>query len=561
MMHITKPFKEGWFMLPVISALLVIGTLPPLKLWWLGFVCLSPIYIFTRISRRYTWKKTALGGFLFGTIFTGFILSLTVLQFHWVKEVYLFTEIIRLSSFVILVLLGAYAAFQILISRTIVSNNALVHIFFASSFWTLSEWVMHKLMFGIEYSIIGYPAYNSIFIVFARYGGVYATIFIVALINISIGSIAYYWHTRLIEKNALKNIKRSVAVLLFCTCAGYVLNAYLASNEHRNISTTSTMRIAILQNQDRDLHPFGQEKKYIKNSSLQNKNTVHGSLQHKGAPTSNMDEDEIYFSFPKLQDLVLEAQKDSNEPMIIVYPFAPWNGAIAEKKYKNAFNKNVIATDFETFGTWTENYIKKDNIFVVWNTTYRDGLFFNEIHFWKNGALIGYTQKELLFPFLDYTPAISQSIGLYTTPIDTVSGTSTLENMIDSSTVGTLICSEITHPIYRTTSKNRDIVFAIGSEALFSSGVAGEFNLGNAAYRAAESGVPIVRANRLGPSAIISSVGKIESTIGFKEDAILYDVINVHKKNRPTPFEQGGGNIFILSILVLAITLYWQNRK
>lgn len=576
-----KSYGEKWFLLPVVSALLVIATLPPIKVWWLCFVCLVPIYLFTRISQTYPWKRTALGGFLFGIIFTAFILSLTVFQFHWVQETYLFTQIVRLSSVFILVFIGIFASAQILLLRIIQSNNALVHIVYASGCWTFSEWCTHKLMFSIEYSIIGYPAHNTTFALLAQYGGVYMTIFAIALINMSIGSLIYYWIQRqgysdvtnkITSKTEYKNqkrintlnIKRSISVLVFCAFTALLLHTAMIKKEktEKSSGSISTISLALIQNQDKDQSPFGEEK-------------------------IDAQTGETYFSFPRLQELVLEAQKGStststststaippaNNPLIIVYPFAPWNGAIADKKDKNLFNKKVIATDFETFSNWIKLYVKKDNIFVVWNTTLRDGLFYNEIHFWKNGELIGYTQKKLLFPFLDYTPKFSQKIGMYTTPIDSSPGSATVDTLINGRSVGALVCSEVTHSIQTTNAKDRDLIFAIGSEALFSSGVAGEFNLGNTVYRAIESNTPIIRANRLGPSAIINNNGTILAELGFGKEGVLHGTIDVPKKTEgaehlssistssgSTPFEHGGQDIFIVSVMILTIALYCRSR-
>ncbi|MCF7864983.1 MAG: hypothetical protein K9M11_00560 [Candidatus Pacebacteria bacterium] len=540
-----KSYGQKWFILPVVSAILVIATLPPIKIWWLCFICLVPIYLFTRISDTYPWKRTALGGFLFGIIFTAFILSLTVLQFHWVEETYLFTELIRISSLFILIFIGIFASFQILLLRLLKSQNAVAHIFYAAGCWTFSEWCTHKMMFSIEYSIIGYPAHNTTFASLAQYGGVYMTIFAIALINMSIGSILYYLIKRSnrscsteVHKLDEKNIKRSIAVLFFCIAGALVLHelTIIKIEKEKSTNEKSSIDVSLIQDQDKTESPFGEEK-------------------------TDTQTGETYFSFPRLQKLVLEAQKDQIKPQIIIYPFAPWNGAITEKKNKNLFNKKVIATDFETFSNWTKLYIKKDNIFVTWNTTYRDTLFYNEIHFWKNGVLIGYSQKKLLFPFLDYTPMFSQKLGMYTTPIDSSPGSSTLETLLYDRSIGTLVCSEVTHPIQTTNAADKDLIFAIGSEALFSSGGAGEFNLGNTVYRAIENNTPIIRANRLGPSAIVDNNGNIQAELAFGKEGVLHGTVEVPHKSDTTPFERNGQDIFITILLISTFALYYKNRK
>lgn len=545
-MQKTPIFEKFWYLLPITSALLVIGTLPPLKLWWLSFVSIAPIYFFARISINYSWKRTAFGGFLFGVIFTAFILSLTVLQFHWLKEVYLFTFFVRMSSIIILICFGIFASIQILASRFVHSDNALVHIFFASSFWTCSEWIIHHAMLGIEYSVIGYPAHNSIFVSLARYGGPFLTIFVVALVNISIGSIVYYMCQK--KKNLgsgteIKNIFLSLSVA--CLCIGISYIASLSIKNSYSNSNKTPIHIATIQYQEKHNGAFGQEV-----YSQENK--------------------DHYFKFPELERIVLDAQNTDSfvqhsklaSTTILIYPFSPWNGAIGTTSDRNAYNKKVLALEYDTFSMWTEDYIKKDTLFVTWNTAIRDSKFFNEIHYWKNGILQGYNQKKILFPFLDYTPRTAQRIGLFTTPIDVTPGVKYTPAVTEKDRrVSAIVCSELTHPIYKSNSKGSDLILAIGSEAVFTSGIANEFNIGNAVYRSVESGVPIVRSNRFGPSAFILPDGTISEFLGYKSNGTLSGTINVPQKTSETPFERGGGVISISLIWIILICLGYSQIK
>ena len=536
-----KPiFDRFWYLLPIGSALLVIATLPPLKLWWLSFISIAPIYFFARISTGFSWKRTAFGGFLFGVIFTAFILSLTVLQFHWLKEVYLFTFIVRISSVIILFCFGVFASIQILASRLVQSDNALTHIFFASAFWTCSEWIIHHAMLGIEYSVIGYPAHNSIFVSLARYGGPFLTIFTVALVNISIGSIIYYiyQHRRGTGTgNEIRNIKLSVFVLCVCTAIAYIATVTIKNSYTK--SDKVPLHIATIQYQEKHDGAFGKE-------------------------TYDSKTKEYNFIFPELERIVLDAQNSTEylthsnlaSSTILIYPFSPWNGAIGTTSDRNAYDKKVLALEYSTFSKWTENFIKENTLFVTWNTAIRDSAFFNEIHYWKNGVIEGYNQKKILFPFLDYTPAIAQRIGLFTTPIDATPGVKYTPAVIEHNrAVSAIVCSELTHPIYKSNSKGSDLILAIGSEAVFTSGIANEFNIGNAVYRSVESGVPIVRSNRFGPSAFILPDGTVSKFLDYKKDGLLSDTIEVPRKETETPFEKGGGLVSILSIWGILIVL------
>lgn len=532
-------FETHWYLLPILSALLVIGTLPPLKLWWLSFVSIAPIYFFARISISYSWKKTALGGFLFGTIFTAFILSLTVLQFHWIKEVYLFTLIVRLSSVFILIFFGIFASTQILTSRFVRSQNAYVHIFFAASFWTCTEWIIHHAMLGIEYSVIGYPAHTSIFVALARFGGPFLTIFSVAVVNIAIGSLVYYFyslkHTNTSSEKT--NVLRSSIVIVVTLTI-----AYTASQSIKHSYATAQkvpIHVTTIQYQEKHNGAFGIEKI---DPGIKERNFTFPELEHIVLNTQNTD--------------IYARQSALSSSTILIYPFSPWNGAIGTSTDRNKYTRNVLALEYDTFGRWTENFIQKNTLFVTWNTAIRNSAFFNEIHYWKHGSLQGFNQKRDIFPFLDYTPRFAQRLGLYTTPIDVTPGdkqTPAVE--VADRRVNAIVCSELTHPVYTSHAKDSDLILAIGSEAVFTSGIANEFNIGNAVYRSVESGIPIIRSNRFGPSAFITPDGTVTHSIGYQKDGVLSEIIEVPQKTSSTPYERGGGIITILSIWILMLTL------
>lgn len=540
-------YKNSWILLPVISAILVIGTLPPLNFWFLGFFALAPLYIFVSITVRTSWKKVAWGGFIFGVLFSAFLMTLTILQFHWIEGAHLFSTLVKFSFIPLLILMGIFASVSILISRFLIitiarssvkvfvpehmfSNtkfvkilSALIELFTilsATIVWTLSEWIIRKSMFGIEYSIIGYPAHNTFFIGLASVGGVFLTVFIVTLINMSVGSLLYqsykYTTTRYKNKNQSDspiNLNSntflrcfpSILFIFVSISVGLLADRYSNNLVHAKSIENVNLKVALIQDQNREDNTFGSEVQGI-------------------------------FRFKTLEDLMHKANEQA--PDMIIYPFAPWNGVIYDKEKDKQdiplYSKDVFATSFQTFGAWQKIHTRDDTVFVTWATTYREKKFYNEITFWKNGELIGYHQKEHLFPFLDYTPTFAQSYGLYTTAVDGTPGTTTLSEKIQNIEMGALVCSEVTHQIFKSTSKSSDLVLSLGSEAFFSNGIAGDLNVASAAYRAAESGKPVVRANRFGPSAFIDGTGNKTSYVPFGTTGVYIHEISIPLDNKPT---------------------------
>ncbi len=502
--------------LPVIGAILVICTLPPLNFWPLGFISIAPIYIFIKANLDASWQRLSLGGFIFSFLFSAFLMSQTVLQFHWIKEAYLFSAIVKLAFIPVLALMSLFSSCTILALRQLLRRlqddvfmrqciaGESLGILIAAIVWTCSEWVIRKCMLSIEYSVLGYPAHSTFFISLASEGGAFLVVFFMALINTSAGALIYYIY-KMMEQRAAhgKSYARlslaPITMIVFACATAYAVHARAAKAVSSSADAAArVLKVATIQDQDRAGEAFGKETRG-------------------------------HFHFKALEDLIQQANAES--PDIIIYPFAPWNGVIYDKAMDGQdaalFDKDVFATDFGTFGEWENAYVASGTVFATWATTYRQGKFFNEITYWKNGTLLGAHQKEHLFPFLDYTPRYAQSLGLYTTAVDAASGTSTLREKIGGVQVGALVCSEVTHPVADSTSRDADLILSIGSEAFFASGIAGDLNAANAAYRAAESGKPVIRSNRFGPSAFIDQTGKTTAYMPFGVTGVLVSEISV----------------------------------
>lgn len=521
-----KILDHAWILLPLGTVILLAATIPPINFWPLGFVALAPLYLFAAIySTSGYWKRLMWGGFFVGTVFSAVILSLTVLQFNWIKEAHIFTTGVKLFFIPSMLLIGIIGAIGMLFPKMLPSRNPFLNIFSFAAGWTIVEWIIKKLLFNLEYSILGYPATFTFFLPLAGIGGVLLLVFVIALINASIGSLAFYAITAW-RKTIPPEIIRSGALASASIIVAVIALPFIAENYYPQTAPSSAKKqlsVAIIQNQDRGAGAFGQE--------------ING-----------------VFRFPSVEKQIAEANALS--PDVIIYPFAPWAGAIGENKDNSIFDRQVLATDFSTFGKWENTYVKKDVIFITWNTAYRDGQFFNELDFWKNGEVIGVYQKKALFPFMDYTPSAVQSFGLYTTPYDATPGIRTSGIPIHEISIGGLVCSEVSTPIDEDSLADIDLVLAIGSEAIFSNGFAGELNLANARYRAAESHRPVIRANRFGPSAFIDSQGKILSSMPYGANGVFFGTIEADTDNDTlAPYPTGRENAFIIGIFSLLATI------
>ncbi|TSC68212.1 MAG: Apolipoprotein N-acyltransferase, partial [Parcubacteria group bacterium Gr01-1014_56] len=82
--------------------------------------------------------------------------------------------------------------------------------------------------------------------------------------------------------------------------------------------------------------------------------------------------------------------------------------------------------------------------------------------------------------------------------------------------VGCLICSELHQSdLAQRESLRSDFLLALGSDSMFPNDLSANFALAAARYRAAENGIPTIRGNIIGPSAVINADGSIQTMLPF----------------------------------------------
>ena len=139
-------FEKRWFILPVVSALLLILSFYPFNLWFLNLVAFAPFFYF--INLQIPRRKLFWGGFLFGAVFSFSLNYFTVIQFHWLPETYLFKSIINLS-FIPLSLIGALVAGLIaVLYKTLRSRNLVFNVFIFAAVSVAAELFLNFIFGG-----------------------------------------------------------------------------------------------------------------------------------------------------------------------------------------------------------------------------------------------------------------------------------------------------------------------------------------------------------------------------------------------------------------------------
>lgn len=505
--------KPHWLLFPLASGLLMALSFYPFGASLLIFVAFAPLIYFAIGIPERTARELFIGGFIAGSISALSFSYPFFGQFHWVKETYLFETIIRLF-FIPATIIGGLAAGTItVITRFLITKWPVFNALIFSTLFALWLLVFQLLIDGFNYFDPAFAATSiPILVKFAGIGGTPFVTFIILLIN-------SFFALLFLAENKKKFLLGVIGVVAIFNFGLLAHERYLTDGE-RGIDT-KTVSIAIIQISDRKDEAFG----FIKDDS---------------------------FQYPLLEKRVKEAISKGAE--LVIYPFSPVSGAIAINGIDAAFNKKVLVTDINTFGAWVKKNVPENTIFLTWNSIYEKGSFFNEYSFWKNGELYKRYQKRQPLPFADYTPSWAAKKGFYTTPFDVKTSSISDSVLLGDYSVGNLICSEVgDRELARGDARTTSFIIAGGSDAMFTGDVAGRINLINAQYRAAENNIPVIRANRLGPSAIISPDGSIMSRIEYNKDGVLSGKISISE--RKETFYSKFGDTPLLAIFLLVVII------
>ena len=490
--------ERHWWALPTLSGLLLVLSFHPFNIWPLCFVALVPLYYMVLAYKGSYWQVWW-GGFVTGSLFALSLSYFTVTQFQWVPEAYLFTALVHLSFIPIALVGGLLCGASCVIFRLLSNDSFLLTSLLGAAAYTLSEMLLYAVSGGYYFAMLAYAATPVVPLMdIAAFGGAFGVSFAIALVNSFLALMLVH-----VPARGLGSLYRGALGFLgvvVVAAAGY---SYL----HSGPPPTQNFAVAIIQASSRDAVDFGAEQGDV-------------------------------FSSPALQALLLQAAE--GHPDLVVYPFSLVEGALYAGE-KPQLNKSVLVASEESVGTWLGSFMPASSTVMTWSTLYEDGAFLNDFEFWQDGVLAARYQKRKLFPFIDYTPLWAQRLGFYSTSVDTVPGEEGDGLVHFGNAVATgILCSEIhMQPLARAAAFDSQFLLSAGSEAIFTDSVASNFSLKAAQLRAAENGMPAIRANLLGPSGIIAADGSFIAWMDAGESGVLRGAAPLSEP-RPTFFSRWG---------------------
>lgn len=521
MPRLVSLYERFPYALPIVSALALVITLPPFNLWPLILVALVPLYLFIIHEKKVL--VVFVGVLFFGFIFSGYLSYLTVFSFAWIPETHLFSSMVKIFAIPLVFFISTVTALGICLLKAGKANLTPLERAIIFGIFAVVELMIGKILIGFNYGSLSYAAAHIPALRFmASLGGTFLITFMVVFGNAAIAETLRFFFQK----------KRDLALLVPLGVFAVIVGASFAYQKVVPVASataSSSISVAIIQDTTRaESEAFGR--------------VINGSFQ-----------------FPLLEKRVKEALTLQSD--IIIYPFSPWTGVIADTLDNSNFTKEVVGMDFVTFEKWLTTHLPPETTLVTWNTRFDDGNYWNETSFWRDGKLVDSYRKIELFPFFDYTPQWAARFGIYSTPIDGTAGTSTAPISVGKAIIGNLICSEVSRPgTAQENGKIADVIFAIGSEAMFINSFSNEFNLLNAQLRAVESGRAVIRANKFGPSALIDPYGNIVKKIDYGQSGILLVKVPVQTERR-TPLYSIITEYPLLILLTSYVLFLWFFRE
>lgn len=504
-------------MLPVLSALLLVLSFHPFDFWPLVFVALLPLFYFVAAFPERPWREVFWGGFTTGSLFALSLAYFTVIQFHWLPGTHLFVSLVQLSFLPLSVVGGLLCAASLLVYRQLRGGSAVYNVLINAAAYTAGEMALYALCGGYYFAMLSYAVTPLVpLLLFASVGGAFSVSFLVALVNAFVaGYLAYPAERRVLSRAwtlTVAILALAWAAISFGGAPGPLLQ---------------TLRVATIQDSARGSVGFGSEQGGV-------------------------------FAFPALEAKIRAAAEGT--PELLIYPFSPVEGALYTGA-KPSLNKNILAAERSSFVEWAKLLLPASTTLMVWTTLYRDAKFYNVFEFVQRGELVSEYLKRSAFPFLDYTPQWAQHIGLYSTQVDMAEGEGDQPIMLGSVRAGGLLCSEVQRQDLASAESGRSsIIISAGSEAVFVDDVASRYSLKAAQYRAAETGLPIIRANLLGPSGIIDRYGALVAYQARGQEGVLRAELPIFAP-RATLYSQWGNMPMALLLAAIFGWGLWRRRK
>lgn len=475
-----EPLIARFFVLPILSGVLLAPTLPWIGLSFFAWVALIPLFLFvSKFGLSYT--RAFQGGFITGIVYLGTVVYplFSLKAWWWLQASGVVYENKIILLFWILyaaVLAGSifFGFFAVVFKK--LHREGFFSIFILAALWVFLEYVRAKFLFGFTWGHLGYSLHESLpLLQFARWGGVYPLSALIVLVNV----LFYYGIHQSLQN--IKGIEGSSKFALFLRSffkrgypyaaaiimiAGFFVGNFLLKAE--NPQFKGRMAVVIVQPGNDSNETLAEHEERIFEE-------IERSLSHNPSlmvvPESS------------LPSIVID--EASMEPIV-----SPMTMSI-DSSGKTAYAKLVEISKVNSAVS-----------FVVGVQTRRETLHYNSIIVLEEGEVTGIYRKRKLFPFSEKSVPWFP----FKTPRELSAGENDDTLMVRGTRASALICSESLFP--ELVNSEASFIIAVGNDGVFENPVVAQYNHVIAKFTAVEAGKYMVRAMKTGVSSIIDPHGQ-----------------------------------------------------
>lgn len=489
-------------LLATLSGLMLTASFPPLKLSFLAFIALVPLFVSIK-------NEPFLEAFKLGFI-AGAAHYLTLI--YWIVVVLgrygNLGTLLSLGPFVLLSLyLGLYpATFSGMTALIMGSRFCLL---FITTIWVGLEYLRAKLLTGFPWCLLGYTQYNHLHLIqIADLCGVYGISFLIILSNV------LFYHLFFSRQYPTKGVlKWEIICVLLLVGGTYAYGYYRLNMDTAKKGPSRTINVAVIQaNIDQSL---------------------------KWEPSHQTETIETY-------QRLTRATFDFNPDLIL------WPETSVPFFFQN---------DSE-FAPKILSLVRESNASILFGSPAYKQIrgttkYFNRAYLITSvDQPYQYYDKVKLVPFGEYVPL--KKYLFFVSRLVPAAGDFEPGNRIaplkgKHAFPGILICFEAIFPeLARSqTREGADILINLTNDAWFGKTSAPHQHLSMAIFRAVENRKPMIRAANTGFSAFIGADGKIIKLSSLFEEEILKSSIGI--SNSPLTFYARFGDLFAVSLLAISL--------
>ena len=492
-----------------LSGALFWASIPKLEIHLLAWVCLLPcLSLLPYLSPKQLFSLGLVGGLVAGLGRTYWITQ--TLQLY--GNLTLIEALV--TNFLLVLYLALYwAVFFYLCSRFRLSSSLFPWL--AASLWILLEWAQNWVITGFPWQLLGYSQYRQLALLqLVSITGIYGISFLIALVN---GTLAHLLSTRLTPWRRLLALAPPTLLLIAAQLLGQQRLDALAEEEASDV-----LEVGIVQGN------IPQDLKW-------KTSRVAGTTNHYIELTRTLPADQL--------DLIIFPE--TALPYYFQHPYyAQFHRQIADLAREMATPILVGSLG----GSWEEG---------IYNRTFLVD---------AEGSVIDYADKVHLVPFGEYLPlafifqyleALTAESGAF------VHGESHRALPLPDSNerAGIFICYESIFPEITRQLALLGSSFLVNTtnDAWFGVTAAPYQHFAMVAVRAAETGLPVLRAANTGISGLIGPSGRILHATDLLETTAF--TVRLHPRRETTFYVRHGDVILVLCALFLAGYFIWEHPR